>query len=138
MQENGFPQTLLRIMINALSIVAAVKIVDGLEFQGEWWKMIMVGAVFGVINAVIKPIFMIFTFPLLILTLGLFTFITNGLMLAITASLSDFLGLGLKISGFWPAVKGALIISLVSMVLSWLTGVNRLHIHYHNFKDDES
>jgi putative membrane protein len=116
-------------MINALSIAVAVKIVDGIIFAGEWWKMIVIGAVFGVVNAFIKPIVTIFAFPLIILTLGLFTFIVNTLMLLITAKLSVPLELGLQIHGFWPAFKGAIIISLVSIFLSWLTGMKNIRYY---------
>lgn len=114
---------ILKIMINALSLVAAVKLVDGITFTGEWWKMIVIGAIFGLINSLIKPITKLLTFPLIILTLGLFTLVINAVMLTITAELSESLNLGLQIHGFWPAVKGAIIVSFVSVVLSWVTGV---------------
>jgi putative membrane protein len=117
---------ILRIMINALSIAIAVKVVDGIVFTGEWWKMILVGAVFGIVNSFLKPLVTFFTLPLIILSLGLFTLIVNTLMLLITVSLSGPLELGLQIHGFWPAFKGALIISIVSMVLSWLTGMKKI------------
>jgi len=117
---------ILRVMINALSIAAAIKLVDGITFTGEWWKMIIIGAVFGIVNSLIKPITMFFTFPLIIFTLGLFTLVVNALMLIITAGLSVPLHLGLKIDGFWPAFWGALI---VSMLLSWLTGLRDIKSH---------
>jgi putative membrane protein len=117
---------ILRIMINALAIAVAVKVVDGIVFSGEWWKMIFVGAVFGIVNSFLKPLLTFFTLPLIILSLGLFTLIVNTLMLLITVSLSGPLNLGLQIHGFWPAFKGALIISIVSMVLSWLTGMKKI------------
>ena len=121
--------TILRVMINALSIVIAVKLVDGLTFAGEWWKIIIVGAVFGIVNSIIKPLVQFFTFPFIILTLGLFTLIINTLMLALTASLSDTFNLGFHIRGFWPAFWGAIIVSLVSMLLSWVTGLRRIRYH---------
>ncbi len=120
---------ILRIMINAFSIAVAVKIVDGIVFAGEWWKMIIIGAVFGIVNALIKPLVTLFTIPLIILTLGLFTFIVNTLMLLLTESLSVPLKLGLEIQGFWPAFKGALIISIVSMFLSWVTGLKKIRYY---------
>ena len=120
---------ILRIMINALSIAIAVKVVDGIVFTGEWWKMILVGAVFGIVNSFLKPLITFFTLPLIILSLGLFTLIVNTLMLLITVSLSGPLELGLQIHGFWPAFKGALIISIVSMVLSWLTGMKKIRYY---------
>ena len=121
--------TILKIMINALSIVIAVKLVDGLTFTGEWWKIIIVGAVFGIVNSIIKPLVQLFTFPFIILTLGLFTLVINTLMLALTASLSDTFNLGFHIRGFWPAFWGAIIVSLVSMLLSWVTGLRRIKYH---------
>jgi putative membrane protein len=117
---------ILRIMINALSIVIAVKLIDGLTFAGEWWKMIIVGAIFGLVNSLIKPVVQLFTLPFLILTLGLFTLIINAMMLGLTAVLSDTLNLGFHIRGFWPAFWGAIIVSIVSMLLSWLTGLKRI------------
>jgi putative membrane protein len=117
---------LLRIMINSLSIAVAVKVVSGITFTGEWWKMIMIGAVFGLVNTLIKPIVTIFAIPLIILTLGLFTLIVNTLMLLITARLSHPLELGLQIQGFWPAFWGALIVSIVSMLLAWITGLKKI------------
>jgi putative membrane protein len=124
-EEKSMQQLLLRLIINALSLAAAIKLITGISFVGEWWKIIGIAAVFGLINALIKPVIQLFTFPLIILTLGLFTLVINATMLAITATLSGPLHLGLQISGFWPALWGALVISLVSMVLSWVTGMNR-------------
>ena len=117
---------ILRILINALSIAVAVKVVNGIIFTGEWWKMIAIGAVFGIVNSLIKPLLTLFTLPLIILTLGLFTLIINTLMLLITAELSGPFSLGLQINGFWAAFKGALIVSIVSMLLSWITGARKI------------
>ncbi|MFH1702236.1 MAG: phage holin family protein, partial [Nitrospirota bacterium] len=94
--------------------------------SGEWWKMIIIGAVFGIVNSLIRPIVKFFTFPFIILTLGLFTFIINALMLLLTESLSESFSLGLQIHGFWPALWGALIVSIVSTFLSWLTGLKEI------------
>ncbi|MEW6002745.1 MAG: phage holin family protein [Nitrospirota bacterium] len=113
---------LLRIMINALSIAVALKLVDGITFTGQWWKMIIIGAIFGVINSIIKPLMKILALPLIVLTLGLFTLVINAFVLSITAALSGSLNLGLHIDGFWPAFWGALIVSIVSTLLSWITG----------------
>ncbi len=121
----------MRIMINALSIAMAVKVVDGITFTGEWWKMIVIGAVFGIVNSLIKPLVALFTFPLIILTLGMFTLVINTLMLLFTAELSEPFRLGLQISGFWPAFKGAVIVSIVSMLLSWITGLKKIR-YYRN------
>jgi len=129
MPGHNMAYLILRIMINALSIAAAVKVVNGITFTGEWWKMIIIGAVFGVVNSFIKPVVALFTLPLIILTLGLFTLIVNTLMLLITVGLSGPLSLGLQIAGFWPAFKGAFIISIVSILLSWLTGLRNIRVY---------
>jgi len=122
---------ILRIMINALSIAAAIKIVEGITFTGGWWKMIIIGMIFGIVNALLKPLTMLFTLPLIILTLGLFTLIVNALMLIVTAALSGPFNLGLQIDGFWSAVWGALIVSIVSMFLSWVTGIKKIKVEHH-------
>ena len=115
----------LRLAINALSLAAAIRMISGISFTGEWWKILIVAAIFGIINALIKPLVQLFTIPLIVITLGLFTLVINATMLAVTAALSEPFHLGFHISGFWPAFWGAIVISVVSMLLSWLTGVNR-------------
>lgn len=116
---------IVRIMINALSIGIAVKLVNGITFTGEWWKMIIIGIIFGLVNSLIKPIVAFFSLPLIILTLGIFVIIINALMLFLTAKLSVPFNLGLHIDGFWPALWGAIIISIVSILLSWIAGMGR-------------
>jgi putative membrane protein len=112
-------------MINALAIAAAIKLVDGISFTGEWWKIIMVGLVFGVVNTLIKPVITLFSLPLIVLTLGIFTLVVNALMLMLSAYLSGPFGLGLQIAGFWPALWGSIIVSVVSILLSWISGVKQ-------------
>ena len=118
-------QLLIRLTINALSLAAAIKLIDGIVFTGEWWKILFIAAIFGIVNALIKPFVQFFALPLIIITLGLFTLIINAAMLGITAALSGPLNLGFHISGFWPALWGALVISVVSMLLTALTGIRR-------------
>lgn len=120
---------ILKIMINAFSIAVAVRLIDGITFTGEWWKMIIIGAIFGIVNTFIKPLITLFTIPLIIFTLGLFTLIVNTLMLTITAQLSIPFKLGFEINGFGPAFKGALIVSIVSMLLSWITGLKKIRYY---------
>lgn len=117
---------ILRIMVNALSIGIAVKLVEGITFTGEWWKMIIVGVIFGLVNSLVKPIITFFSLPLIIFTFGIFIVVVNALMLLLTAKLSDTFNLGLHIDGFLPAVLGALIISIVSIILSWVSGMHKI------------
>ena len=113
---------LLKMMINALSIGAAVKLVEGITFNGEWWKLIIIGALFGLVNSFIKPLVQLLTLPLIILSLGIFTLVVNAMMLGLTVMLSGPLNLGLSVNGFWPALWGSLIISIVSTVFTWVSG----------------
>lgn len=115
----------LRIMINALSIGIAVKLVDGITFTGEWWKLIIIGIIFGIVNSIVKPIIAFFSLPLIVLTLGVFLIVINALMLMLTAKLSVPFNLGLYIDGFIPALWGSIIISLISLILSWFAGINK-------------
>lgn len=77
-----------------------------------------VALVFGVVNAIVRPVTKILTFPIVVLTLGLFLFVINGLMLWLTSALSETLGLGFHVRGFWAAFWGALVVSVVNGLLS--------------------
>ena len=87
-----------------------------------------VALVFGVVNAVIRPVAKILTFPIVILTLGLFLLVINGFMLWLTSALSDALDLGFHVQGFLAAFLGALVVSIVSGVLSLMTAEK--HVSY--------
>jgi len=78
--------------------------------------------VFGVINSTLRPLLTILTCPLIVVTLGLFTMVINGLMVLATGRLSESWNLGFTVSGFWPAFFGGLVVGLVSMVVSLGTG----------------
>jgi putative membrane protein len=109
---------LLRLLINAAALWVAVQVVGGVTHTGSTVSLLSVALVFGLVNAIIKPLLMLFTLPALILTLGLFTFVINALMLMLTSALSGAFGLGFHVEGFWSALVGALVISIVSAVLS--------------------
>ncbi|MEJ2683982.1 MAG: phage holin family protein [Candidatus Sulfobium sp.] len=109
---------LIRWLINTIAIMVAVKLVPGIVYIGGWWGILIVGVIFGLVNAYIRPLIQIFTLPLLVLTLGLFTFIINAIMLGITSWLSEQFNLGFSVAGFKSAFLGALIVSFVSMVLT--------------------
>src|SRR5512132_846759 len=109
---------LIRLLVNAAALYAATRTVSGVSFTGGALPMLGVALVFGIVNAILRPIAMILTFPILIVTLGLFTLVINGLMLLLTSSLSDTLGLGFHVSGFSAAFWGALVVTIVSWLLS--------------------
>src|SRR5712691_2326096 len=108
----------IRWLVNAAALWVATRIVPGVTYSGDWLSFLVVAVVFGVVNAFIRPVAKILTFPLIIVTLGIFSLVVNGLMLWLTSSLSEALGLGFHVSGFWPAFWGALVVSIASMVLS--------------------
>ena len=111
---------LVRLLVNAAALWVATQVVPGVSFDGGPLPMLGVALVFGVLNASLRPAAKILTFPLIIITLGIFALVINGLMLWLTSSLSATLGLGFHVSGFWAAFWGALVVSLVSLLLSML------------------
>lgn len=113
---------ILRILINAAALWTATRVVSGISFEGDWRLLFIVALIFGVLNAVVRPILKLLTLPLLIVTLGLFIFVLNAGMLWLTAVVSDALGLGFDVRGFGAAFLGALVVTVVSFVLSLLAG----------------
>jgi putative membrane protein len=109
---------LVRWLVNAAALWVATQIVPGVSYSGGPLPLLTVALVFGVVNAVIRPVARILTFPIIILTLGLFALVINGLMLMLTSALSSALGLGFHVGGFWAAFWGALVVSVVSTILS--------------------
>ena len=99
----------------------ATRIVPGVSYTGGWMPLLGVAFVFGVVNAFVRPVARILTFPIVILTLGLFLLVINGFMLWLTSALSDALDLGFHVQGFLAAFLGALVVSVVSGVLSLMT-----------------
>lgn len=109
---------LIRLLVNAAALWVATRIVPGVTFDSGVGPFLVVALLFGVINATLRPLMKILTFPLILLTLGIFALVVNGLMLWLLSSLSSSLGLGFHVSGFWSAFFGALVVSIVSALLS--------------------
>lgn len=109
---------IIRLLINAAAIWVAAQLLDGITLSSDPLSVLIVVLVFGVINAIIKPIITILSIPFLIITLGLFALVINALLLLLVSSLTS----GLAVDGFWTAVLGAIIISIVSMVLQGILG----------------
>lgn len=103
----------LRVLINAAAIYLAATIVPGIEVR-DVLTALGAGLVLGLINAVVRPVLVVLTLPVTILTLGLFLFVLNALCLWLTAQLVK----GFEVQGFWPALLGALLISVVSWILT--------------------
>ncbi len=111
---------LLRLLINAAALWVAVQIVPGISYTGDWLPFLGVALIFGVVNAFIRPIVKLFTLPVILLTLGLFALVVNGLMLWLTSWLSTGFGLRFHVDGCFSAILGALVVSVVSALLSMI------------------
>ena len=117
---------LIRLLVNAAALWVATRLVPGVVYDGGALPLLGVALVFGVVNAFLRPVAKILTFPLIVVTLGIFALVINGLMLWLTSSLSSALGLGFHVSGFWAAFVGGLVVSVVSTILSMIvTGPTR-------------
>lgn len=104
---------LIRLIVNALALSAAAWLLDGIELSGGFFGVLLVALIFGLLNALLKPILLFFSLPFLIVTLGLFAFVVNALVLLLTARLTD----AMTVSGFGAALLGSLIVSLVTLIL---------------------
>lgn len=113
---------LLRLAATAAALWAAVEFVPGIAYEGEWWGLLVVALVFGVVNAVVRPVLFILTCPIVLLTLGLFVFVLNGVMLALTAAIAGSFGLQFTVAGLLPAILGALVVGVVSAILNVFVG----------------
>ena len=114
---------ILRIIITALATALAVWLVPGISLTAattgeKVMTLIIVAIIFGLVNAVVRPLVTIAGACLVVLTLGLFLFVINALMLMLTAWLSTKLGFGFEVDGFWWAVLGSIIISFATSMLS--------------------
>jgi putative membrane protein len=112
---------LIRLLINAIAIWLTSVLLPGFELVGGTVGLIIVAIIFGLVNAVIRPIVTLLTLPISCLTLGLFTLVINALMVMLTAWLSGSLELGGGFfEGFLIAFVAAIIISIISTILNWI------------------
>jgi putative membrane protein len=117
-----------RLIINGAAVLAAALIVPGIHLgaasknatPNDWLMLVVVALIFGVANVIIRPILLVLTLPLNIVTLGLFTLVVNALMLWLTSWVAQDMHIRFRVDGFVPAFLGALIVSVVSFGLSRL------------------
>ncbi len=114
------PKFITRWIVNALAIYLAVYFVPGISLSGEWTSLIWIALIFGLINALLRPIIKFFTFPLILITLGLFSLIINSFLFWLTSLIGKGFGIGLNITSpvFWNALLGGLVVSIVSVILN--------------------
>jgi putative membrane protein len=110
----------IQVAINAIALWVAVLLLrPGLDFRGhEWWKFVLVAVVFSLVNSYVRPILRILTFPITILSLGLFLIVINALMLLLVGAISSELALGFVVHDFWAAVLGAIVVAIVGWILA--------------------
>lgn len=109
---------LIRLVLAAAALWATVYVVPGITYDGPLHHLLIVALVFGLVNALIRPLLVALTCPLIILTLGLFALVLNGLMLWLTSALAGALGINFHVSGFIPAFIGGLVFGIVSAILN--------------------
>ena len=123
------PKFLLRLIINAGALYLAVLVLSPhIVMQNErWWSFLVLALIFGLVTALIRPVLMVASCPLIVLTLGLGTLIINALMFLLVGWLGNQMQLGFSIpdNRFWYAFLGALIVSVVSFILSRILGVEK-------------
>jgi putative membrane protein len=120
------------LITTAIALAAAAWIVDGIRFTGprQGWNeiehkivpLLLVALILGVVSSFVKPVLTILSIPFIIVTLGLFLLVINALMLMLTGWLAEELDIGFRVSGFWPAVGGAIIITITTWIVDGLIG----------------
>ena len=113
---------LLRLIVNAIALTVAATILPGIHIdQSNLGTLALVALIFGLVNAIVKPVLYILSCPLILLTLGLFALVINGLMLLLTDALA---GGRFTVDGFWWAVLGGLVVGITSMILESMLGLD--------------
>jgi putative membrane protein len=115
----------IRVVVNALALGAAAWLFEGIRLRGtdtaeQAVTLLAVALVFGLVNAIVSPVVKLFSLPLIILTLGLMLLVINALMLLLTSAIARALDLGFRVDGFWTALFGSIVITIVSTVLGAL------------------
>ncbi len=123
---------IIRVLANAIAVIVAVKLVPHVEFRGDWWQLLLLAAIFGVINAYIRPVVKLLSLPLNLLTFGLIGFVINTALVMLAAFVSQSLKLDFTLAG-WPpgsitidVLIAAFLTSIVISVVSAVVAVVRL------------
>jgi putative membrane protein len=109
---------ILRWFVNAVALYVAALIVHGIQMERDWGALAIIALIFGVVNALIRPVLNVLSCPLIALSLGLFTLVINAAMLLLTSWIAGLLGIGFVVNNFAAALVGALVISVVSILLN--------------------
>ena len=123
------------LVTTAIAVAVATWLIEGIKFTGDTHgtqeikdkivPLLVVSLILGVVTSFVKPILTILSIPLIVITLGLFLVVINAGMLKLTSWIAGQLGLGFHVDGFWPAVGGAIVITLVTWIVDGLIGESR-------------
>nr|WP_227463680.1 phage holin family protein [Nocardioides lijunqiniae] len=120
------------LLTTAIALATAAWLIDGIRFTGpdsgteeiqdKLLPLLLVSLILGVISSFVKPVLTVLSIPFIIVTLGLFLLVINAVMLMLTGRLADGLDIGFEVTGFWPAVGGAIVITLVTWIVDGVIG----------------
>lgn len=123
------------LVTTAIALAVATLLIDGIYFDGpvhgqreieeKLLPLILVALILGVVTSFVKPVLTILSIPFIIVTLGLFLLVINAAMLKLTSWIADQVGIGFHVERFWPAVGGAIIITVVTWIVDGLVGESR-------------
>ncbi len=116
-ERHGWRDLFFQWLVNAAGLVLVSKTIKGVELLGSGWEpvttVLLASGILGLLNLVVKPILVLVTLPITILTLGTFLLVVNGMVLAVTSYFVD----GFRVDGFWSAILGAFLLSIFSLIL---------------------
>ncbi len=118
---------LLRWLITGIALYAAVRLVPGVSYEGGWQTLAGMALIFGLVNALVRPILTLLSCPLIVLTMGLFILVINGAMLLLATKIARLFGVSFYVQGFGSAFWGALVVSVVSFFMSLFIGEEDRH-----------
>ena len=123
------------LLTTAIALAVAAWMVDGIRFTGprsgieelqeKLLPLLLVALILGAVSSVVKPVLKLISFPFIVITLGLFLLVINAAMLLLTGWLAEELDIGFRVTGFWPAVGGAIVITIVTWIVDRLIGEKR-------------
>jgi putative membrane protein len=116
-----------------VGVLVAAHVVDGISYE-TWVDLVVATLLLGLLNAFVRPILMLLSLPLLLLTLGLFTLVINAGLLWLVGELVK----GFHVAGFWTAFKGALVIAVLSLLLNSLTGTGNSRVRFSRLRRQEN
>lgn len=121
---------LFRWLINAVALYTAVALVPGITPQStNWLAFVWLALIFGLLNALVRPLLKLLTCPLIFLTLGLFTLVINTFLFWLAGMVGTKFGVGFTVAGFWPAFLGGLVVTVISITLTMLIKDEKKHHH---------